>query len=558
MRTAGALILAVACGSSHAPGGDDGGSDMCTGPGPGSDFSVSTAADVVEAGPYVVATGVLPAGATAVTVNGSARGVHVDPARGVWSYVLAGSGDLTITAGTSTLTTHITVGTGSAPARDLAPSSHTVGSWMFSWFTGDTSWMCNSAWQPPAGFQTWDGSVAWARGQLLDQLDAHLDLIGLQLDSDDSSYRFTNVINVVSAARQLWEEGIAPPRVFPFLDTAIIADHWMTANGTTLDLSTDPGRAYLYGHAQAFYTAANTALGPFGAAAIARSLGAPYVGMWHSVTIDNESSAAVQDFKARFHADYGSDPYLVAHPNDWRNIPEVDEITLMFGPPQHFYSSGHDGGGAPTVNITAGFWNPISNTFYLPRAGGTNFDNAWASAQSIRSTAHHLYIDSWNETGEGSGIFEAMPVTYTSSDAGPCGMFANKHDESWGVSSRHYIDVTRAQAARWNDLGDYHATVLTHDLPVHMTVGEQRWTTVVMLNAGNTTWTDVGLVVTSFDTFGVSTPARPIGDVAHGYPGVIPVKLEAPCRAGNFTITLQMTHSGVPFGEMLPVTVIVD
>jgi len=29
---------------------------------------------------------------------------------------------------------------------------------MFSWFTGDTSWECNSAWRPVGGFKSWDGS----------------------------------------------------------------------------------------------------------------------------------------------------------------------------------------------------------------------------------------------------------------------------------------------------------------------------------------------------------------------------------------------------------------
>src|SRR6185369_1927430 len=132
----------------------------------------------------------------------------------------------------------------------LMPGQHTVGSWMFTWFTGDTAWRCNSAWQPPAGFNTWNGTAAWARDQLLDQIDAHLDAIGLQLDTatatGNQAFRFNNVVHVVEAARGLLEEGVAPPRLFPFIDTAIIADHWLKAQGSTLDLSTTAGRAYLY------------------------------------------------------------------------------------------------------------------------------------------------------------------------------------------------------------------------------------------------------------------------------------------------------------------------
>src|SRR5258708_27595053 len=160
---------------------------------------------------------------------------------------------------------------------------------MFTWFTGDTSWRCSSAWQPPGGFAGWNGSAAWARDQLIDQIDAHLDAIGLQLDTPSGSgtqgFRFNNVVHVMEAARGLLEEGVLPPRLFPFIDTALIANHWMQAQGSTLDLSTAAGRTYLYGHPQAYYQATTTALGSvFSAPATPRFPGKPGIAFCHSVS----------------------------------------------------------------------------------------------------------------------------------------------------------------------------------------------------------------------------------------------------------------------------------
>ena len=178
---------------------------------------------------------------------------------------------------------------------------------MFTWFTGDASWRCSSPWQPPGGFTTWTGTAAWARDQLVDQIDAHLDAVGLQLDTPIGTgaqgFRFNNVVHVMEAARGLLEEGVLPPRLFPFLDTAIISAH----NGSFPNLATEAGRAYLYSHAQAYYKAANTALGPvYGAAGTARfKAGLPAVAFWHSQTMTGLDNAAVLDFKARFEADFG-------------------------------------------------------------------------------------------------------------------------------------------------------------------------------------------------------------------------------------------------------------
>jgi hypothetical protein len=574
--SAGSAMMSGAGGA--ISGGGSGGVDSpgmqpssCAGPMPAQVFGLSSGSAVAVPGPYVILSGTLPPNingspVTSVEVKGSTRGVRMDAEHKVWTFFLAApAGDLDVVAhavsgqSENALVARVTVGTGVLPNRDVVAGQHTVGTWMFTWFSGDPSWQCSSAWRPIGGFKSWDGSVTWARGQLLDQIDAHLDAVGLQLDTPSSAgsqgYRFTNIVHVVEAARQLLEEGVAPPRLFPFLDTAIISDHYKTAQGALPDLSTDAGRAYFYGHAQAFYKAAEAALGPaYAAAAIARfQQGLPAVGFWHSQSMTGADNAAVLDFKSRFQTDFGTSCYLIAHPNDWNKFPAVDEITQMVGPPTHYLKTGHDAAGNPTINLEAGFWNPTSNTFYLPREGGTHFDQAWASAQAARASARHVWIDTWNETGEGSGMFAGDTLTYTATDPGTCNQFVNLHAESWGDGSRHYIDVTRTQASAWNDVGELDATPLGSDAPIAMKPGERRYITVVMQNGGDATWQTPGpqlglSAASAADDFHIAGPASPqsddlskrFGGVARGLPGVFSLLVTAPCAAGKHTLSLEM------------------
>lgn len=549
-------------------------------------FAIATGAEVSVPGPYIVLTGTLPPSiegspVAAVSVNGEQRGVRLDDERQVWTYFLAApGGNLSVAAeaesgaSVAPLSAQRAVGGSALPSRDIT-HAHVVGTWMFSWFSGDPSWQCSSAWRPVGGFAGWDGSVAWARDQLLDQLDAHIDAVGLQLDTSAAEgaegYRFANVVHVLEAANDLLDEGVLPPRLFPFLDTAIISSHYQASQGSMLDLASEAGRAYFYQHASAFYDAAQTTFGSSKlSAGVARfQAGLPAVAAWHSESMTGVDDAAVLDFKARFAADFGSSCYFIGHPNDWRNLAAVDEITQMLGPPTHFLKTGHDGAGFPTVNLTAGFWNPTSNTFYLPRDGGSHFEQAWQSAQAEREAARHAWIDTWNETGEGSGLFAADTLTYTAADQGPCGDFVNTHADSWGSNGRHYIDATRAQASVWNDSPDFDAEPIASDVPETMRAGERRYVTVAMRNTGDRTWAPdthrLGLTFSSaardFHIAALGTVQKDalierFGGVARGMPGVYTVLLTAPCTPGTFRVAFEIydAHEG-GFGTQLQVDI---
>src|SRR5207244_8599244 len=101
--------------------------------------------------------------------------------------------------------------------------------------------------------------------QLLDQEAANLDFVGLQYDTRDASLdwgvRFTNVMNVLRAARELLEEGHRPPRLAMFADTAIINSLYKQQTGADIDVSTAAGRAAFYDYVGTFHRQAYAILG---------------------------------------------------------------------------------------------------------------------------------------------------------------------------------------------------------------------------------------------------------------------------------------------------------
>lgn len=573
-------------GGMEIPGLDP---SACAGPLPEAVFGLSSGSAVLQPGPYVVLTGTLPPSIDGspvgkVEVRGSTRGVRIDAERKTWSFFLAApAGNVKIDASAASgavaepLTTEVTLTGEALPDRNIEQGRRSLGTWMFSWFTGDPSWECRSPWRPRSGFESWDGSAAWAREQLLDQIDARMDLVGLQLDTasdgGDEGYRFRNVVHVLEAAHELMKEGVLPPRLFPFLDTALIADHYQASQGEVLDLASEAGRAYFYAHAKAFYDAAASTLGStwLGAGVARFHAGLPAVAAWHSESMTGVDDAALLDFKQRFTADFGSSCYFIGHPNRWGDLAGVDEITQMLGPPAHLLEVGRDTAGLPTLNLTPGFWNPLSSASYLPREQGTHYETAWQAALAKRDASRRIWIDTWNETGEGSGIFAAEPTTYTAEDAGPCGDFENRQADSWGPDDRHYIDVTRSHAGAWSDSEDFDALPVASDLPDRMRPGERRYVTIVMRNTGDLSWTTenqkMGITfsaaardfhIASLVSAQTDELTQRFGGVPRGMSGVFTVLMTAPCTPGTHLIAFEIYDIvGGGFGTQLRKEIVV-
>jgi hypothetical protein len=539
--------------------------------------------DFATTASFVVLTGVAPAMVGSnpiegIQINGSVRGVSWDAARERWSYLgplNSGSNEFIVSPqvpGSSlsvSINVELTLDPQHESADSFGPGIHFVGSWFFSWFVND-NWQNRSPWWPVGGFQTWTGTVEWAKNQLLDAMDANIDFLGIQFDSK-STYRFQNAVNVLQAARELVEEGYQPPRLALFQDTAIINQLYKQRTGSDLDVGTDAGRAEFFSFTEAFYEKVHELVGDrYENAVMARYNDAPIIAFWHSAagSIQNASEFFVLDQKSRFAGLYGTTPYFVAHPIHWSGYPSTDEITLMFGPSTHFHQSGRDGAGKQTINITPGFWNPLTNPHYLARQGGVNYVAAWETALTQRDDVEHIYIDSWNETGEGSGIFEAQTFTYTTADRGLLGDWQYTHDESWGPTPRHYIDLTAQYADQWNDTPANDARWIADDLPAQLNAGERRLATVVLLNAGDRAWNpddgdrlDIirGIELVPDGPVAIENALDQIdafGGVFRGKPRTFTFEVVAPFRSGTYDLAVQMRlgENGATFGSLVEFT----
>lgn len=332
-----------------------------------------------------------------------------------------------------------------------------VGTWFFNWFCGGADWANGSPWQPLKGFETWNcHTTEWVKEQFTDMKKAGIDVVGIvytvnrELDGM-GGHHFLHMTTIFQAAKEMAD---AAPKIFMFFDTAILPGYYRQKHGKRLDVSSPEGQKFFLQSIWDWHDEAFAVMGrPEGDQCLARIDGRPMVSFWHSGDMDGVSERIIDALKLDFLKRYRVQPYIVCHPNDWRNLKNVDEITLMLGPPTHFHmpdpQGGHDIWGRPTINVTPGFWNPGDNPHYLPRDGGKHYVQAWENVLRRGKRAFHLYIDTWNETGEGSGIFQGKPLTYTAQNLGPKGDWKLPRTDTWGESPTFYIDTTAKYAKAW-------------------------------------------------------------------------------------------------------------
>jgi hypothetical protein len=417
--------------------------------------------------------------------------------------------------------------------------------------------VCLAPWHPLGGFEAWDGSVTWARDQLLEQMDAGIDLVGVALDStgaQDSDDRFERAVNLLRAAAELSEEGIRVPRLFPLLDTERIASRL----GVPLDLETNAGRASFYAHAAAFYEAAEATADPrMLRSMLAHIDGRPAVALGPLGEATGADEAAILDFKARFAADFGSDCYLIADSESWQAPGSVDETTAVLHSKEHYAENGrHPAEGAVTATLTPGYWDPTGDPFYLARDEGAAYALAWQTLIDQGSAPRHVWINTWNDVAHGSGIVASTPTRYAASDTGSCASFVNTHQDAWGSDARQYIDVTRERGREFTYKPGLGADPVAADVPVRMRPGERRYVTVAMRNTGTELWTadhhKLGVTFSAavrdfhlddLGAFQTDPMVERYGGIAPGMTGVFTVLLTAPCTQGTQLIAFEIYDS---------------
>ena len=140
------------------------------------------------------------------------------------------------------------------------------------------------------------------------------------------------------------------------------------------------------------------------------------------------------------------------------------------------------------MQVKPGYWDQNVRTpgYLLPRTGGSNYTNAWNNVNND-PTVNRVYIESFNEYDEGSGIYAAKIDTIYKSTTGG---FNNTGNDVWSATNNpyEYLTTTATGAAQFNDDSALDAKIIWHNIPSQMQPNETFNATIVVRNEGNERW----------------------------------------------------------------------
>ena len=219
------------------------------------------------------------------------------------------------------------------------------------------------------------------------------------------------------------------------------------------------------------------------------------------------------------------------------------------------------------AQLKGGYWdqnirNPGS---FLARGGGAHYSNAWAEVN--RATTSRVYLESWNEFDEGSGLYagtNCSPYIFPGS--------GNTNTDVWSVTGDpfEYIKTTARGAASFNDTPLQSAKILWHNIPGDLAPGETRTVNVIVRNTGNASWSaraDYKLGELNSDRASFIAGNQVLiddtqdeiplyGGVFRGRPKTFTFTIRAPLEDGDYPIHLQMLQGDSAwFGETLSLNI---
>ncbi len=383
----------------------------------------------------------------------------------------------------------IFVGTGTLPdslitsSHQFSTSNHIVATSMFHWY-GKNSGQLVSPWIPIEGRDKWTGEVPFWKTMIKQAMAANIDVFYILVIPSMEKAR----LNLFRALNELRREGWDVPKVCPFFDPIIT----YTIKGVNGNAATKEGKDEIVGHYIRFYKqyySQNT--DEFADDFIYTLGGIPVLDTWHvHLHIDNYQQMIRQDIVSRLRAEFGAE-----HPIFNKSIRMIttaispsftfaDEKIHQFEVQEYYIEKDYNN--IKSVQLKPGYWDQnVRNPGYiLKRDGGSKYVNAWTK---VNSTINRVYIESFNEYDEGSGIYAARTDTvYTKTDGG----MNNTNSDIWSAANDpyEYIKTTAAGAAKFNDNEKLNAKIIWHNIPDEMGVGETFNAKVIVRNEGNEQW----------------------------------------------------------------------
>ncbi len=374
----------------------------------------------------------------------------------------------------------------SLPARQFISSDRLVSASVFHWYTA-TGGQLSGPWRPVEGRQNWTGEPDfWAR-QIKDIMDANIDLMYVHLIPEIEEQR----INLFDAMYQLRLQGYEVPKAVPFLDPAIT---WYKT--VFPDVATTAGKDEWVGQYVRYfnqYFSKNADAQADGYLGIMN--GRVMLDTWHMEHVVNYSQLTRADVEGRLQAAFGAEHpvfnngvYQIATPWSGLYPSWCDELVWQFSTNSYLV----EWTGSPQVHsytVKPGYWdqNIRDPGFFLARDGGVHYLDAWQDILNDSGQHSRVYIESWSEYDEGSGIYAADPGP-------PYIVPPNPNTDTWSSTAnpREYIDTTAVFAAQFNRLAERDARFLAHDIPAVMYPGESIDARIVVRNEGNAEWSNAG------------------------------------------------------------------
>lgn len=465
------------------------------------------------------------------------------------------------------------------PSSSFNVNDKIVSTTVFHWF-GATNGQLSGPWRPLEGRAAWDGEVPFWKRQIKDIMDANISVMYVHLMADPAHEQ--RRVNLFQAAAELRSEGYNVPKIAPFLDPAVI---WPSASPPTINLATQAGKTEFVNHYKRFYDqyfSVNT--DAYADNYIAKINNKPVLNTWHILPeqLANRTSLTRADVESRmsddawtYHAPFESGVYMVGTGLNNTYPTWADERLVQFETHDYFRAVTHNG--VRTAQVKAGYWDQNIPEIYrspdsfIPRAGGSNYANAWNTANNATNQSLNLRrinVESWNEYDEGSGIFEGNPgPPYID----PANEDSNTDTWSNANNAREYIDRTAAGARAFNGIPDLNAQFLHETFPDKMYAGATHNVTVITRNEGDLQWTaaqNIKLGQQEFlpgeTTFGAGRyllddtkdEIPKYGGIFRGRPKAFDINIVAPVASGNYTTHWSMLRENVAwFGEVLNVPI---
>jgi len=434
-----------------------------------------------------------------------------------------------------------------------------VGTSVFHWFTPSEG-NVRGPWKPIGGRPSWTGKADFWKGQIKQMMMANIDAIYLHCINQYEEQR----IEFFKAYAQLRREGWDVPKLAPFLDPFYL---WRE---NPIDVATPQGKDEFVRHYVRFfeqYLAENT--DPHAESFLLHIEGRIVLTSWWVChLLQNVEDLSRLDVESRLGAalqerlpTLRNGIYMMTAALIDPDLKFSDERLVMFSGYTYAIHCVHKN--MDVWHVQPGYWdqNIRQPGYLLPRDGGKNYRQAWNIVAANVPGVHRVYVESWNEYDEGSGIYAADPAAPFCDSA--------MHDFSDMFSDRsdafEYIKTTAEGAARVNGRSADDARIIHHVAPKSVPAGDRSEVAIIMRNQGNARWRGsdgVGLAVLCDGRVERVVPLDDNRDeiqlydgIFRGRPTMFLVPFDAPRDRRLITLSLSMIRGQTLFGERIEVSI---